>query len=452
MPATPQVNHPRPRRRRQGANGRTVTVALGAAALLAACSSTTPTQNPATTAGGSTPAATTPGSTSGSAAAGAILKPDKAAMDAVVDKVATDLHQPGMVVLLNTPQGNYTSTHGTLAIDGGGGPVALDTKLRIGSNTKTWIGTAILQMVQEGKLKLDDPVSKYRPDVPNGANIPITQLLNMRSGLFNYTETLELNTALDNEPAKVWAPDQLLAIAFAHRPYFAPDQGYHYSNTNTVLLGVIAEALDKKPLRQIFQDRFFTPLGMTSSSFPANDDPSIPATYAHGYMYGTNVETIDNPSIPDDQLAAVRAGTLKPKDTTNDNPSWGWAAGAGISTANDLATWVKAMVGGKLLDRATQQIRMTGFQPTRPGDPKSPSYSLNLAKVGPLYGHTGELPGYNSFMGYDPVHDVTLVVWGNLAPSAEGKPPAVTLAGDLLPLVYAPATNTPDPIGTDQPK
>lgn len=442
-----QVSQRSERRWNRGGGRRTAALVLGAALILAACSSTTTTSSPTSTAAGSTP-----GSTSGSAPAGAILKPDAAAMDAVVNKVAKDFHEPGMVVLIETPQGNYINTHGTLAIDGGGGPVTLDTKVRIGSNTKTWTGTAILQMVQEGKLKLDDPVSKYRPDVPNGANITITDLLNMRSGLYNYTETLELNKALDNEPQKVWTPDQLLALAFAHPPYFAPDKGYHYSNTNTVLLGLIAENLDKKPLRQIFQDRFFTPLGMTGSSFPANDDASIPATYSRGYVYGTNVETMDDPSIPAHQLAAVEAGTLKPADVTNHNPSWTWSAGQGISTANDLATWVKAMVGGKLLDPSTQRIRMNSFQPTKAGDPASPSYSLNLAKMGPLYGHTGELPGYNSFMGYDPVTDVTLVVWGNLAPSAEGKPPAVTLASALLPFIYAPVTDTSNSIGADEPK
>ena len=98
----------------------------------------------------------------------------------------------------------------------------------------------------------------------------------------NYTETLELNTALDEEPEKVWTPEGLLALAFANPPYFAPGEGYHYSNTNTVLLGLIAEELDGKPIAQIFQDRFFTPLGMTGSSFPADTDTSIPTPYADG--------------------------------------------------------------------------------------------------------------------------------------------------------------------------
>ncbi|WP_373191186.1 serine hydrolase domain-containing protein, partial [Mycobacterium marinum] len=84
------------------------------------------------------------------------------------------------------------------------------------------------------------PVSKYRPDVPNGDNITIEQLLNMRSGLYNYSETPEVNEALDNDPQRVWTPDELLTIAYQNPPYFLPGAGYHYSNTNYVLLGLIA--------------------------------------------------------------------------------------------------------------------------------------------------------------------------------------------------------------------
>src|SRR5215471_7080137 len=200
------------------------------------------------------------------------LRPlDAAAMRDTVERLGKDMLVPGAVVILRTPEGEFKHTYGVTSYRGAT-PTSFDQHVRVGSNTKTWTGTVILQMVQEGKLSLDDPVSKYRPDVPNGDNITIAQLLDMRSGLFNYSETLEVNTALDEDPQKVWTPDGLLALAFAHPPYFPPGQGYHYSNTNTVLLGLIAEQLDQKPIAQVFQDRFFTPLSMTNTSFPANAD------------------------------------------------------------------------------------------------------------------------------------------------------------------------------------
>ncbi|MGZ4662194.1 MAG: serine hydrolase domain-containing protein, partial [Arthrobacter sp.] len=163
-------------------------------------------------------------------------------------------------MLLRTPAGELTFTYGVRTL-GGTDPVTVADHVRIGSVTKTWTTTVILQLVQEGKLKLSEPVAKYRPDVPNGANITIEQLLNMRSGLYNYTEALDVNQALDTDPRKTWTTDELLAIAFKNPPYFAPGQGFHYSNTNTVLLGLIAEALEGKPLAASFRSRLFIPLG-----------------------------------------------------------------------------------------------------------------------------------------------------------------------------------------------
>jgi D-alanyl-D-alanine carboxypeptidase len=426
-----------------------VALVLASATIAAACSSSTDTATPSSTAPGSTaPGSTTAGSApSGTAPDRALVPLDAEAMDEVVDEHATELHEVGMVVLIRTPDGDYVNTWGTVALDSTETPT-LDTKVRVGSNTKTWTGTAILQMVEEGKLSVDDPVSTYRPDVPNGANITIGQLLDMRSGLYNYTETLELNTALDDEPEKVWTPEELLALAFVHEPYFAPGEGWHYSNTNTVLLGLIAEELDGKPIAQIFQDRFFSKLGMSGTSFPANTDSSIPAPYANGYTFSGNVETMGGNELSAERIAAIDAGQVVPTNHTNDNPSWTWSAGQGISTANDLATWVEAMVKGDLLDEKTQQLRMDSVAPTDPSKPNAAGYGYGLAQMGPMFGHTGELPGYNSFMGYDPVNDVTIVVWGNLAPAATGAAPAARLVEKLVPYVYdVPAPDKTDDVG-----
>jgi len=428
-PRTTTTDELRPDMRRTRRSRRTAAVALvlASATIAAACSSSTD----------ATTNSTAPASTSsGTAPDGALVPLDAAAMDAVVDEHAKELHEIGMVVLVRTPAGDYVNTWGTVALDSTEVPT-LDTKVRVGSNTKTWTGTAILQMVEEGKLSVDDPVSKYRPDVPNGANITVGQLLDMRSGLYNYTETLELNTALDEHPEKVWTPEELLALAFAHEPYFEPGAGWHYSNTNTILLGLIAEELDGKPIAQIFQDRFLTPLGMSGSSFPANTDTSLPAPYANGYSFSGNVETMNgDDELPAERIAAIDAGDVTPTNHTNDNPSWTWSAGQGISTANDLATWVEAMVKGDLLDEETQQLRMASVLPTDPTKENAAGYGFALAQMGPLFGHTGELPGYNSFMGYDPVNDVTIVVWGNLAPTATGDAPAARLVEKLIPYVY----------------
>jgi D-alanyl-D-alanine carboxypeptidase len=402
--------------------------ALVAALALAACTG---------------PAATTPAASptpTSDAAAGPTLKPlDEAALTALFEETAESLGQPGAVLLLRTPEGEFSATYGTTSPDGST-PVSLDDHIRVGSNTKTWTGTVILQLVDEGKIALDDPVSEYRPDVPNGEDITIEQLLMMRSGLANYTETLELNAALDADPQRVWQPEELVAMGLALPPDFEPGAGYHYSNTNTILLGLIAEQLDGKPLAQIYADRLFTPLGLTETSFPALEDSSLPTPHSDGYYWWTNVNTIGSSKLPPDLMAAADAGTFLPNDGTLDNPSWAWSAGSGISTASDLADWVEALggKGGDLLSPELQEARMHSFTATS-DEPTAAKYGWNIGQFGQFYGHSGELPGFNSFMGYDPVADVTLVVWANLAPAANGQGPAAVIARTLIDELYTEA-------------
>jgi D-alanyl-D-alanine carboxypeptidase len=360
-----------------------------------------------------------------------------------VTAMAREMLVPAAAALVRSPAGEISTTYGTTTV-GGRVPVSLADHVRIGSITKTWTGTVILQQADEGKLSLGDPVSKFRPDVPDGDHITIAELLTMRSGLYNYSETRELNEAGDSNPQKVWTADELLALAFSHRPYFAPGTGYHYSNTNTVLLGLIAETLDAKPLPQVFQDRLFTPLGLKDTLFPAITSSAIPDPHPHGYMYGTNVQTMGSPAaVPPDMQAAAKAGTLQPGDQTSLNPSWAWAAGAGISTVADLACWSEALAEGKLLAPDTQAKRIASLQSTDPAQPDAPQYGLAIAKFGALYGHTGEIGGFNTFAGTDPQHKVTVVVWVNLDPTADGRAAAEIIAKGLIDEMYGSPSPTP---------
>src|SRR5262245_42569491 len=358
-----------------------------------------------------------------------------------LQQIVTDTLTPGAAVLVRSPElGEWTATFGSPVL-GSATPVSLADHVRIGSNTKTWTGTVILQLIDEGKLTLTDPVSKYRPDVPNGQNITITELLNMRSGLYNYSESLELNQALDRDPTKVWTPDELLAIAFKDkRPLFEPGQRFSCSNTNTVLLGLIIEMLTGNPVEQEFQKRIFTPLGLGQTQMPPRASNAIPTPYPNGYQFGTNVETMATQVLPPAQQAAARAGTLKPFDATHHNTSWAWTAGAGISTAADLARYVQALVGGGLLSNAMQQQRLVSIRPIDASDPRSPGYGWALAQFGPMYGHTGELPGYNSFMGHHPRRSITVIAWSSLAAAPDGRAPAVEMAKAIIAHLYGGAT------------
>jgi len=255
----------------------------------------------------------------------------------MVDTTAKELLIPGAVVLLHTPQGEFTVTYGTTLL-GAVSPPRADTHFRIASNTKTMTAAVVVLLAREGKLSLNDPVSKYVPGVPNGDNITITELLNMRSGLYTYDDYPEFWAVLERDPTKVWSPAEVLAIAFKHPPYFPPGTDFHHSNTNYALLGFIAEKIDGKPLASCFQDRLFGPLGLKDTMLPAVTSNTLPEPYSHGYLYGgCSFRNLTDKPYPPDIQAAVKAGTLKPDDCTDQNSSYASAAGGVLSTANDCA-------------------------------------------------------------------------------------------------------------------
>jgi D-alanyl-D-alanine carboxypeptidase len=415
------------------------------ALVIASCSSTS---EPTTAE--SQPATTT---ATGSAPRGSALKPiDSAAFQAVVAAAAKELFVPGAMVVLRTPQGTYDAAVGTTML-GAQTPPAADTHFRIASNTKTMTAALIVLLAQDGKLKFSDPVSAYVPNVPNGENITIAELLKMRSGLFNYTADPALSAASDADPTKVWTPQEVLDIAFRHPPQFAPDASYEYNNTNYALLGLIAEKAGGRPLAQQLQDRLFRPVGLTQTSLPAADDSSIPAPYAHGYMYGGTLYAMVDEQYPADMQAAARAGTLQPVDYTNQNSSYATAAGGAISTADNLATWMRGLVSGKVFNVDYQQQWLTSLQAEDPDQPEGQKYGYGISyqRFGPnasMYYHGGELPGFNSFMGYDPDNDVALVIWTNLTLSPDGKTTAQAMLPTLLDEIYAGLSLAPAPAPT----
>jgi D-alanyl-D-alanine carboxypeptidase len=403
-------------------------LAVGVVVLLAACSR--------------------PGSPAGSSG----LKPiDQSALQTMVDATARELLIPGAVLLLRTPQGEFTVTYGTTLL-GATNPPHADTHFRIASNTKTMTAAVIMQLAQENKLRLDDPVSKYVPGVPNGDNITIAELLEMRSGLYNYTNDPIISATIDTDPAKVWTPAELLAIAFAHPPNFPPGTEYEYNNTNYALLGLVAEKVDGKALAQAMQDRLFGPLGLQNTILPANSVNTIPDPYSHGYLYGSSsVALVGSPPYSPEIQAAARAGTLLPKDYTQVNHSNAAAAGGVISTANDLATWIKALVAGRVLNPTYQRHWLDSLKPEDPSKPEGQKYGYGIAQLswGPntVYFHGGETPGYNSKISYDVANDMTLIVWTNLPVSLDDQQTANTLWVKVLDQIYAvsPLPASPSP-------
>jgi D-alanyl-D-alanine carboxypeptidase len=400
------------------------------AGLIAGCSSV-PNPSPGASATTGPAAATT---------LSGLKRIDQSALQAMLDKTAKELILPGAVILLRTPQGEFTITYGTTQL-GTTIPPGDTTYFRIASNTKTMTAALILQLAQENKLTLNDPVSKYVPRVPNGDKITIAELLEMRSGLYNYSNAPEISASMDQHPAKVWIPSQLLAIAFTHPPTSSPGVAYEYNNTNYVLLGLIIEKVGGKPLAQAMRDRLFEPLHLEHTLLPPSAVNTLPVPYSHGYLYGSaSVAMVGTPPYSPQVQAAARAGKLQPNDFTNLNHSFAAAAGGVISTAADVATWIQALVTGRVLNTEYQRRWIDSPKPEDPSKPDGQQYGYGIAKLhwgsNTMYFHGGETPGFNSFIGCDPGNDVTLVIWTNLTVSLDELATANALMLKVLDQIY----------------
>jgi D-alanyl-D-alanine carboxypeptidase len=235
-------------------------------------------------------------------------------------------------------------------------------RFRIGSTTKTFVATVVLQLVAEHELSLDDTVEKWLPGVlhgngHDGGRITISQLLNHTSGIFNYTQDLE---ALSRHESHT--PQQLIQIALSHPVAFEPGTDWAYSNTNYVLAGMLIERVTGSALADEISQRITRPLGLAGTYLPRGEDPAIHGPHSRHYTKWYQAD-------PD---APVYDGTEM--DT-----SLFWATGGMISTAGDLGRFFSALLGGQLLPPA-QQREMFTMVPTKEWIPDT-TYGLGMSSV-----------------------------------------------------------------------
>jgi D-alanyl-D-alanine carboxypeptidase len=266
-----------------------------------------------------------------------------------------------------------------------------DVHHRIGSVTKTFTVSLLLQAAADGLLSLDDTIGQYIEGVPNGDSITLRQMANMTSGIASYTEDEQWTDELLSDPDRIWTPEELAQVGIEDSPTFDPGTEFHYSNTNTVLLGLILEQVTGQPIGELYRERILEPLGLQETSFP-NTDPAIPEPHDRGYT-----------------LQGQSGG--EPVDATDWNPSWGWIAGAMISTLNDMLVYGRALGTGEgLLPPEQQAERLDSFLGKPPPLNADMDYGIGLVNDHGWLGHTGELPGYNTSVYYHPELDATMVV------------------------------------------
>ncbi|MED1265970.1 serine hydrolase [Bacillus mycoides] len=262
-------------------------------------------------------------------------------------------------------------------------PMKTDFRFRIGSVTKTFTATVVLQLAEENRLNLDDSIEKWLPGVIQGngyddKQITIRQLLNHTSGIAEYTRSKSFNLM---DTKKSYRAEELVKMGISMPPNFAPGKSWSYSNTGYVLLGILIETVTGNSYAEEIENRIIEPLELSNTFLPGNSSV-IPGTkHARGYI----------------QLD----GASEPKDVTYYNPSMGSSAGDMISTADDLNKFFSYLLGGKLL-KEQQLKQMLTTVPT--GEAALGRYGLGIYETKlpngvSIWGHGGSIPGFVTFAG-----------------------------------------------------
>ncbi|GGG69697.1 serine hydrolase [Kocuria dechangensis] len=340
-----------------------------------------------------------------------------ARLDATAREAFEQVPAPGAVVGVVSPQGRWTAAYG-VADPATGEPMEVGVHTRIGSVTKPFTATLVLQLAEEGRLSLEDPIGDYVEGIPNGEQITLRQLTDMTSGVASYTRSTAFTDRFFAAPETVFTPEELVAAGVSESPLFAPGERFDYSNTNYILLGLVIEQVTGDPVGQVLEEKIFEPLELENTLWPG-DSPELPEPYAQGFTLQGDTTT---PHAPD--------------NATHWNPSWGYTAGDLISDMDDLLVYGQALgTGHGLLGEQAQRERLTSFQPPESG------YGLGFGCIDGWVGHTGELPGYNTTVYYDTTTDTTVVVQVNSDIASGDCPESPVLADDpkTLPCL-SPAT------------
>ncbi|MFB7720812.1 serine hydrolase domain-containing protein [Nocardia sp. NPDC056100] len=301
---------------------------------------------------------------------------------------------PGVQVVITGPDGQRTLTAGVGDITTGA-PIADNAQVRIGSNTKTFVSTVLLQLVAEGKLDLDAPIERYLPGVVQGSGndgnkISVRQLLQHTSGLPDYLASANPAATEPPNPAQVqvlrpetryrqYDSAELVRTAMTMPPQYAPGARSVYTNTNYQLLGMLIEKITGRSAAAEIDARIIGKLGLQDTYFPADGETVIRGPHPRGY------QVIDG----------------KQQDYTDLNPSWGGTAGAMVSTGAELNRFFIALMKGDLVPTALlEQMKQTVPFDRMPGA----GYGLGLIREAntcgkEIWGHGGSIPGFETRNG-----------------------------------------------------
>ncbi|MEW1923692.1 serine hydrolase domain-containing protein [Streptomyces sp. NPDC088360] len=306
------------------------------------------------------------------------------AMEAAVNENA-----PGVTAQARDKHGTWNSAAGIGDLERRT-PRGAHDRYRVGSITKTFVSTVVLQLVAEGELRLDDKVGRWLPGVVegnghDGDRITVRQLLNHTSGIYDvlsdpgYQEKMFTEKFLAHR-YDTWTPEQQVAIAMRHEPDFDPGEGWNYSNTNYLLAGMIIKKVTGESYADEIKRRIIEPLGLHATSVPRTD-PSMPEPSSRAYM----------------KLSKAPGAAFH--DVTELNPSMAGSSGGMISDAADLNRFYTALLRGKLLPKKqlAEMKKTVVRDPDRPND----GYGLGLVSRETscstvVWGNGGDVQGSTS--------------------------------------------------------
>ena len=263
----------------------------------------------------------------------------------------------------------------------------MDGEVRIGSNTKTFVAVVVMQLVQEGKVGLDEPIETYLPGLikgegVDGSKITVRQLLQHTSGLPEYTDITPGRSDIFQIKDHYAQPRDLLDTALGKPAAFEPGTQWKYTNTNYVVLGMLVERVSQRPVGEQIDQRIVKKLGLSHTYFPAPGEEKIRGTHPQGYHLN---------------------GEGKLADITEMDPAWAWAAGAMVSTPSELNTFFQAVFDGRLLSQASIDEMKKGVDTGAGGA----VYGLGLIGTplscgGTSWGHNGGIHGYRTYDAVGP--------------------------------------------------
>lgn len=307
-------------------------------------------------------------------------------------------------------------------------PLTPAHRLLQGSVGKTYAAALALQLVREGRLELDAPISRYLGSepwfarLPNAQAITVRQLMNHTSGLVRYEFKDEFTRDLTSAPDRVWKPEELVSYILGTAAPFAAGQGWDYSDTNYIVLGMIMERITGRPYYDEVRRRFLEPLGLRNT-IPT--DRRVLPGLAQGYAGPDNPFGGTDAMLGADGRMAI-------------NPQFEWTGGGMASTPADLARWAVALYAGAVLDSATRAGMLRGVP--APLGPQGTTYGLGVIvrplPVGTTWGHSGFFPGYVTEMMYFPEDRVAIAVQVNSSALRGALPPA-RVAGALIQAIRA---------------